>query len=91
MRDVSRECKELLLRENVDALSSVDFDVNGEVYSMTFEYVIDAFAQSSNESQLVFVSALEKALKAKESGAIKFFEEMGQLLLMTHLSEKFEV
>ena len=91
MPDVSGKCKELLLNANVDVHSNIDFDVNGEVYPMTFEYVIDSFAQASDESQLVFLSALEKALKAKEAGANRFFEEMGQLLLMTHLSNKLEV
>jgi len=33
--------------------------------------------------------ALEKSIKADE-GVEKFFEGMGQLLLMTHLSEKIE-
>jgi len=87
---LSHECKKLLLEENIDAYSSIEFDVNGKQHTMTFEYIIDTYMQASDESQLVFLSALKKAIKAKDMGADKFFEGMGQLLLMTHLSKKFE-
>ena len=87
---VSDECKKLLLQESIDAYSSVEFDVNGKLHTMTFEYIIDTYMQASDESQLVFLSALRKATQAKDMGADKFFEGMGQLLLMTHLSDKFE-
>lgn len=88
MTTISQECKKLLLDENIDAYSSIDFDVNGETYTMTFEYIIDTFMQASNESQLVFIRALQKAINAKDMGVDKFFEGMGQLLLMTQLSDK---
>jgi len=87
----STQCKELLLKENIDLLSSIDFDVNGEVHTMTFEYIIDTYMQASLESQLVFFSALEKSVQAKELGVENFFEGMGQLLLMSHLSSKIEI
>ena len=89
--NISAECKKLLLEENIDAFSSIDFDVNGEVHTMTFEYIIDTFMKASQESQLVFFSALQKAMKAQDMGVDKFFEGMGQLLLMTHLSAKIEI
>jgi hypothetical protein len=89
MNTISHKCKNLLLEEGIDSNSSIDFDVNGEVHSMTFEYIIDTYMQASDESQLVFFTALQKAIDAKEMGVDKFFEGMGQLLLMTHLSEKF--
>ena len=84
------ECKKLLLENDIDAFSSIDFDVNGEVMNMTFEYIIDTYMQASQESQLVFVAALQKAIKVDNMGVDKFFEGMGQLLLMTHLSNKFD-
>lgn len=59
--------------------------------SLTIDYIIDTYMQASNESQLVFYSALQKSLDAKEMGIEKFFEGMGQLLLMTHLSKKFDL
>jgi hypothetical protein len=87
MNEVSNACKKLLLEENVDVFSEIDFDVNGKLHTFSFEYIIDTFMQASEESQLVFLAALKKAVNAKETGVDKFFEGMGQLLLMTHLSE----
>lgn len=91
MSKVSAECKKILLEENINTDSSIDFDVNGKVHSMTFEYIIDTYMQASAESQLVFLAALKKAVAVDELGIDKFFEGMGQLLLMTHLSDKLEV
>ncbi|MEA1983138.1 MAG: hypothetical protein U9N39_06310 [Campylobacterota bacterium] len=89
--DMTKECKKLLLEKNIDAFSNIDFEVNGELHTMSFEYIIDTYMQASQESQLVFYTALLKALQADDMGVEKFFEGMGQLLLMTHLSNKFEV
>jgi len=86
-----QECIELLQKEGINPISSIDFDVNGKVHSLSFEYIIDAYMQASEESRLVFLSALKKAVAAKEMGIEKFFEGMGKLLLMTHLSEKFNI
>lgn len=91
MKQITKECKQVLIDEGIDANSTIDFDVNGEVYTMTFEYIIDTFMQASEESQLVFYAAMQKALDAKEMGIYKFFEGMGQLLLMTHMSKKIEL
>ncbi len=88
--NIAKECKILLKNEGINSLSEIDFDVNGEVMSMTLEYIIDTYMQASKESQLVFLRALQKATESKEVGIEKFFEGMGQLLLMSHLSEKFE-
>ncbi len=88
--DIAKECKALLENEGINSLSQIDFDVNGEVMSMTLEYIIETYMQASQESQLVFLRALQKATESKEVGIEKFFEGMGQLLLMSHLSEKFE-
>lgn len=85
----SQKCKKLLLEESIDSNSSIDFDVNGKVHTMTFEYVIDTFMQASQESQEVFYLAFKKSMDSKD-GADKFFEGMGQLLLMTHLSDKID-
>ncbi len=90
MNKIANECKKILLEESINTDSEIDFDVNGEVHSMTFEYIIDTFMQASEESQLVFLAALQKAVAVDNMGVDKFFEGMGQLLLMTHLSNKFE-
>ena len=88
--DIAKECRTILEAEGINSASSIDFDVNGEVMTLTLDYIIDTYMQASDESQLVFYSALQKSLEAKEMGIEKFFEGMGQLLLMTHLSKKFE-
>ena len=90
MEALKQECIEILQKEGINPISSIDFDVNGKVHSLSFEYIIDTYMQASDESRLVFVTALKKAVNAKEMGIEKFFEGMGQLLLMTHLSDKFQ-
>jgi len=93
MNKLSDECKKLLLDENIDIFSSIDFDVNEKIHSLSFEYIIDTYMQASDGSQLVFLSALQKSINTqdKDMGVEKFFEGMGQLLLMTHLSQKIEI
>ena len=91
MNKIAQECKKLLLEESIDTNSSIDFDVNGEVHTMTFEEIIDIYMQASEESQLVFLAAMQKAINAKDMGVDKFFEGMGQLLLMTHLSKNIDI
>jgi len=88
--DIKQECKEILKSNGINSQSVIDFDVNGKPMSLTLEYIIDTFMQASQESQLVFLRALQKAIEADDMGIEKFFEGMGQLLLMTHLSNKFE-
>ena len=91
MSSISQQCKKLLLEEGIDSFSKIDFDVNGKIHTLSFEYIIDTFMQASEESQQFFLDALKKSINAKEGGIDKFFEGMGQLLLMTHLSEKFDI
>ena len=90
MNKVADKCKNILLQENIDIFSEIDFEVNEKIHTLSFEYIIETYMQASAESQLVFYAALVKALQTDEMGVEKFFEGMGQLLLMTHLSEKFE-
>ena len=91
MKTIEEECKDIIKKEGINLKSSIDYDVNGEVHSLSIEWIIEAYMQASEESQLVFLSALKTALSAEEMGIDKFFEQMGQLLLMTHLSDKLEV
>ncbi len=91
MNEIELKCKELLKAQGINISSEIDFDVNGEIHSLSLEYIIDTFMKASDESQLVFLTAMQKATEAKGMGINKFFEGMGQLLLMTHLSDKIEV
>jgi len=89
MENVREACMKILENEGINPISSIDFDVNGKVHSLSFEYIIPTYMQASEESKLVFFTALQKAIGVKEMGIEKFFEGMGQLLLLTHLSDKF--
>lgn len=91
MKTIEEKCKELLIQEDIDINSEIDFDVNGKTHTLSFSYIIESFMQASEASQQVFLAALQKAVDAKNMGVDKFFESMGQLLLMTHLSSKIEV
>jgi hypothetical protein len=87
----AQKCKEILTNNDIDTLSTVEFNVNEKIHTFTFEEIIDIYMQASEESQLVFLTALQKASDVENMGIDKFFEGMGQLLLMTHLSDKIEV
>ena len=91
MNKIEQQCKQILTEQNIDIFSEIDFDVNGKIHTLSFNYIIETFMKASDESQLVFLGALQKAVTVKEMGINNFFEGMGQLLLMTHLSAKIEV
>jgi len=91
MNKVEKECKELLHKHKINISSKIDFDVNGKVHTLSFEYIIDTFMKASDESKTVFLTALKKSISVQEVGVNEFFESMGKLLLMTHLSNKIEV
>ena len=91
MNEIEKKCQKLLKEEGIDINSEIDFDVNGKMHTLSFKYIIEIFMQASEESQLVFLTALKKSLDSKDMGVDRFFEGMGQLLLMTHLSDKIEV
>lgn len=91
MSIAEQKCKNLLLQEGIDINSSIEFVVNDETRTLTFSYIIETFMMASDESQIVFLTALEKSLNTKDMGVDRFFEGMGKLLLMTHLSNKIEI
>lgn len=91
MHTLEEKCKELLIQKGIDIDSEILFDVNGKSHTLSFLYIIETFMQASKESQLVFFTALDKAGQTGNIGVEKFFEGMGQLLLMTHLSKKIDV
>lgn len=88
--DVLDQAIKLLEENGIDINTSIDFDVNGKVHTLSYKYILRTYMLASKESQLVFYTAMQKALKSKDMGVAKFFEGMGQLLLMSHLSEKFQ-
>ena len=91
MRSITQECKDIISKEGINLQSLVEYNVNGEVHSLSIEWIVDAFMQASEDSHQVFLDALKLSLEAKGMGIDKFFQDMGQLLLMTHLSDKLEI
>lgn len=91
MNKNKKECLDILDAQGINPASEIDFDVNGETHSLSLRYIIDTYMSASEESQLVFITTLKKATSAEEMGIEKFFEGMGQLLLMSHLSDKFDI
>ena len=91
MRTIAQQCKDIIKREGINLKSTIDYDINGEVTSLTIEWIIDSFMQASEEQHQIFLDALKLSLEAKGMGIDNFFENMGQLLLMTHLSDKLEI
>jgi hypothetical protein len=87
--DIENECIQILQKKNINTQSNIDFEVNGEMMSLTLEYIIQTYMQSSSQSQLVFLRALQKSANTQED-IKRFFEGMGKLLLLTQLSEKFQ-
>jgi hypothetical protein len=85
------KCKEILEEQNVDINSEIEYEVNEQYYKLSFKYILESFMLSSNESQKSFYLALKESSVMQDEGIEKFFESMGQLLLMTHLSNKIEV
>ena len=91
MRSVGEQCKDIIKREGINLSSAIDYDINGEIESLSIEWIIDTYMQASEETHQVFLDALKLSLEAKGMGIDKFFEDMGQLILMTHLSYKIDI
>jgi len=91
MRSVGEQCKDIIKREGINLSSAIDYDINGEIESLSIEWIIDTYMQASEETHQVFLDALKLSLEAKGMGIDKFFEDMGQLILMTHLSDKIDI
>ena len=91
MRTIQEQCKDIIKREGINLLSSIEYEINGEIHPLTIEWIVDSYMQASTETHQVFLDALKLSLEAKGMGIDKFFEDMGQLILMTHLSDKIEI
>ncbi len=89
MDQIHQEIVTELTMSGIDLDSSIDYDVNGKKYTLSYRFIIDSYMGASEESKLVFLTALRKSKKVGQMGIEKFFEGMGQLLLAGSLSEKF--
>jgi len=78
-----------LLEHHINPASTIEYEVNGELHVFSLEEIAGSYMSASAESQQIFVAALDKALQEGKQGVQSYFEKMGQLLLMSALSERF--
>jgi hypothetical protein len=88
MDTIKNEIITTLTMQGISLDSTIEYEVNKKPYTLTYKFIIDSYLQGSDASKLVFLTALKKAQKAGNTGIEKFFEGMGQLLLMGSLSNK---
>ena len=82
-----KTCKDLLLQHKINPASVIEYEVNGELHSLTLEWIIKAYMQGSQESKEIFYHALKSVLPKGKVAVEPYFQQMGQLILMTSLSE----
>ncbi len=80
-----KECKQLLLDKNINPVSSIEYDINGEIHTLTLEWIISAYMQTHKRE--LFFELFKKALQGSDKDIETFFQQMGQLVLMSSLSE----
>jgi len=89
MDKIEKEIFTQLTMKGISIETKIDYMVNNKPYSLTYQFIIESYMKAGEESKLVFLRAFQKAQKAGQMGIEKFFEGMGQLLLMGSLSQKF--
>ena len=80
-----QKCKDLLLDNNINPISSIDYDINGEIHTLSLEWIIEAYLKT--EKKELFVNMLEKVVQGSGDDVETFFQQMGQLILMSSLSQ----
>lgn len=88
MDAIHQEIVTLLVMQGISLDSSVEYEVNSKTYTLTYRFIIESYMKASEESKLVFLTALKKAQAVGKAGIENFFEKMGQLLLIGSLSKK---
>jgi hypothetical protein len=88
MDKIKDEIITTLTMQGINLDSTIEYEVNKKPYTLSYRFIIDSYMQGSDEAKLVFLTALKKSQSAGEMGIEKFFEGMGQLLLMGSLSKK---
>ena len=84
---LAEACKALLAKQGINPASTIEYDVNGEVHTLTLAQIIESYMQASPEAQRTFTQALKLSLGKGPAGVQSYFEKMGQLLLMTSMGE----
>ena len=88
VRMLLQKCKQSLLDHNINPISSIEYDINGEIHTISLEWIIEAFLKT--EKKELFMELFKKVLKGSDSDIEQFFQQMGQLILMSSLSEQVE-
>ena len=88
MDTIKEEIFALLTMQGIALDSFIEYEVNGKLYTLTYNFIIDSYMGTSEESKLLFLTTLRKSQKVGKMGIEKYFERMGQLLLMGSLSKK---
>lgn len=83
-----KECKQSLLDHNINPISSIEYDINGEIHTLTLEWIIEAFLKT--EKKELFIELFKKVLQGSDAEIEQFFQQMGQLILMSSLSDKVD-
>jgi len=85
--DYLQQSLELLKKNNINSASTIEYKVNETIHTFKLYEIVESFMQASDEAQSIFYETLKKAVDENEVKV--FFEKMGQLLIMSSLSEKF--
>ena len=78
-------CRQLLLDKNINPMSSIEYEINGELHALNLEWIMSAYLQT--EKKELFVALFEKVLEGSNEDIEVFFQQMGQLILMSSLSQ----
>jgi len=80
------KCKQSLLDKNINPISSIEYDINGKIHVLSLEWIISAYLQT--EKKEFFIELFNKALEGSQNDIELFFQQMGQLILMSQLSSE---
>jgi len=79
--------KTTLLLKGIDIKSTITYTVNDTLYTLSFEKIVEDFFLTES-SRTFFIEGFEKVKNSKNAVIEEFFQQMGQLLIMSSLSQK---
>jgi len=82
---VIQKCKQLLLDKQINPISSIEYEINGELHTLSLEWIIEAYLKT--EKKDLFLELFEKVMQGSQDDVETFFQQMGQLILMSSLSQ----
>lgn len=85
--NIKEICKQILMAKNINPASTIEYSVNGQIHTVTLEWIIDAYSQGNDKTKALFLSSLQTIADTHAGNIKKYFEDMGQLIIMTSMSE----